>query len=178
MSPTDFEQFSLNVLHQQLKGLENVEFEHNVVVKRPDGSYQIDGIIHFDVMGVRYTTLVECKHHSAPISRDKVEVLYNRIHAMGAHKGILISTSNFQRGTIQYATEHGIALIQIADAEPNIEVRGHDAYRIIQNRPNLYNGGDPYIAVMQIATDNGISCAYLRHSNDSLRAFLTKLPNE
>lgn len=64
MSPTDFERFSLYILQQQTKDLEHLEFEHNVIVERSDGSYQIDGIIRFDVMGVTYVTLVECKHYT------------------------------------------------------------------------------------------------------------------
>lgn len=53
MSTTDFEKFSLYILKQQTKGLENLEFEHNVIIKKSDGSYQIDGVIRFDVMGLR-----------------------------------------------------------------------------------------------------------------------------
>lgn len=170
MSPTDFERFSLNILRQQTKELENLSFEHNVIVEKSDGSYQIDGIIRFDVMGITYITLVECKHYKSSISREKVQVLYDKIRATGAHKGILISTSNFQSGAIKYATEHGIALIQITNAETITEVRGH--YRIILNRPDLYNDGNPYIAVMQSSTGSGISCKYLRHYSNALKEFL------
>lgn len=170
MSTTDFEKFSLYILKQQTKGLENLEFEHNVIIKKSDGSYQIDGVIRFDVMGLRYTTLVECKHYKWPITREKVQVLYDKIRATGSHKGILISTSNFQSGAIKYATEHGIALVQIIDSETSIELR--DRYCVIQNRPNLYNHGIPYIGVMQVSVDSGISCKYLREFNDSLKEFL------
>lgn len=170
MSPTDFERFSLYILQQQTKDLEHLEFEHNVIVERSDGSYQIDGIIRFDVMGVTYVTLVECKHYSGPISREKVQVLYDKIRATGAHKGILISTSNFQSGAIKYATEHGIALIQLTDAETKLETK--ECFRIIRNRPNLYNVGNPYVAVMQLSANPGISCKYLIHHSDALKEFL------
>lgn len=72
MSATDFEKFCLHTLKQQTQGLEKVEFEHDVVVKKGDGNYQIDGIIRFEVMGIKYTTLVECKHYKSSISREKV----------------------------------------------------------------------------------------------------------
>lgn len=71
MSPTDFEKYSLYLLKQQTNGLENLEIEHNVIIEKIDGSYQIDGIIRFDVMGVKYTTLVECKYYKSTISREK-----------------------------------------------------------------------------------------------------------
>ena len=54
-------------------------------------------------MGVRYVTLVECKHYRSPITREKVQILYDKIRAIGANKGVLISTSNFQIGAIKYA---------------------------------------------------------------------------
>ena len=35
---------------------------------------------------------------------------------MGAQKGIIISTSGFQTGEVQYAEKHGIALWQVFDS--------------------------------------------------------------
>ena len=170
MSATDFEKYSLYILNQQIRGLDNVTFEHNAVIKKSDGTYQIDGVIRFTVMGLQYTTLVECKHYRSPISREKVQVLYDKIRAIGAHKGIIVSTSNFQSGAIKYATEHGIALIQITEADTRFETR--DRYRVIQASPNLYNSGLPYIGVMQLAGEVGISCKYLREYSYPLREFL------
>ena len=46
-------------------------------------------------MGVKYKTLIGCKHYKRPISRNKVQLLFDKIRATGTHKGILISTSNF-----------------------------------------------------------------------------------
>lgn len=170
MSPTDFEKYSLYLLKQQTNGLENLEIEHNVIIEKIDGSYQIDGIIRFDVMGVKYTTLVECKYYKSTISREKVQILYDKIRATGAQKGILISTSGFQSGAIKYASEHGIALIQITEADAIFEAR--DQINVIQNSFNLYNGGIPYIGVMQESKDIGITCKYLRVNSEHLKAFL------
>ena len=170
MSPTDFEKYSLYLLKQQTQGLENLEIEHNVIIEKSDGSYQIDGIIRFDVMGIRYTTLVECKHYKNTISREKVQVLYDKIRATGAQKGILISTSGFQSGAIKYASEHGIALIQITEAETTFEARG--PLNVIQNSLRLYNGGTSYIGVMQEPKDIGIICKHLRINSEYLKEFL------
>ena len=63
MSATEFEKYSLYILNQQIRGLENVRFEHDALIERNDGTYQIDGVIRFTVMGLEYTTLVECKHY-------------------------------------------------------------------------------------------------------------------
>lgn len=40
-------------------------------------------------MGIRYVTLVECKHYKSAITREKVQVLYDKIRVVGANKGII-----------------------------------------------------------------------------------------
>ena len=170
MSPIDFEKYSLCLLEQQTSGLENLEIEHNVIIEKSHGSYQIDGIIRFDIMGIRDTTLVECKHYKNTISREKVQFLYDKIRTIGAQKGILISTSGFQSGATKYASEHGIALIQITEADTIFESRGQ--LNVIQNSLNLYNGGIPYIGVMQESKDIGITCKHLRVNSEYLKEFL------
>lgn len=69
MNPTEFEKYALQILQDHIKGLNNVKFIHNKVVEAYDGNYQLDGYIEFEVMGVLYKTIVECKHYKYPISR-------------------------------------------------------------------------------------------------------------
>lgn len=172
MTPEEFEKYSLEILKEQTKGLENLEIQHNVIIKKNDGNYQIDGKIQFEVMGVRYVTLVECKHYRSPITRDKVQILYDKIRAIGANKGVLISTSNFQIGAIKYAKEHGIALIQIVEADLTYEIRTKPNVIMMDAHKSLYNNGQPYIGIMQIGSDCGFYCKYLRNGNNNLREFL------
>lgn len=178
MSPEEFEKYSLDILKEQTKGLENLEIQHNVIIKKNDGNYQIDGKIQFDVMGVRYVTLVECKHYKSSITREKVQVLYDKIRAIGANKGILISTSNFQIGAIKYAKEHGIALIQIVEADLTYEIRTKPNVIMMDAHKSLYNNGQPYIGIMQIGSDCGFYCKYLRNGNNNLREFLNEEKEE
>ena len=173
MTPTNFEKHSLLILSQQVNHLEDCTIEHNKIVKVDDGNYQIDGYIEFSLMGVRYKTIVECKHYKSSISREKVQVLYDKIRACGAHKGILISSSNFQSGAIQYASKHGIALIQLTEAGEQFQMR--DQFNIITNLSRTpYNDGLPYIGVMQSTTGVGINCSYLTRTNLSLKEYLEK----
>lgn len=174
MTPEEFEKYSLDILKEQTKGLENLEIRHNVIIKKNDGNYQIDGKIQFDVMGVRYVTLVECKHYRSPITREKVQILYDKIRAIGANKGVLISTSNFQIGAIKYAKEHGIALIQIVEADLTYEIRTKPNVIMMDAHKSLYNNGQPYIGIMQIGSDCGFYCKYLRNGNNNLREFLNE----
>ncbi|WP_027398702.1 restriction endonuclease [Anaerovorax odorimutans] len=171
MSPTDFEKYSLQVLNQQVKDLNNYKIQHNKIIEVDDGNYQIDGYIEFCLMGVTYKTIIECKHYKSSISREKVQVLYDKIRACGANKGILISSSNFQSGAIKYASKHGIALIQLTDAGEQYAMRAQ--LNVIMNDHRIpYNDGYPYIGVMQSSTGVGINCSYLSSKNLSLKKYL------
>lgn len=126
MSPREFEQFTMLLLENVIKDVANVKVEHNELIQTSDGEYQIDGTIRFEIMGIKYLTLVECKMYKGPISREKVQVLYDKLRAIGAQKGILVTTSYFQSGAINYASSHGIALVQIIDGKLTYEVRSND----------------------------------------------------
>lgn len=173
MSPTDFEKYALQILESKTRGLDNVKFVHDKVVEAYDGNYQLDGYIEFEIMGVMYKTIVECKHYKYPISREIVQKVYDNLRAIGAHKGIIVSTSNFQSGAITYAKMHGIALIQMTETEDVYETRSH--YNVIVNHPFVpSNGGLPYIGVMigSGVDGTGVTCAYLTPYSDKLKEFL------
>ena len=93
ISPTDFEKYALSVLREQCNGLDNVAFQHNRIIVTDDGNYQIDGYVEFEIMGLKFKSIVECKHYRTSISREKVQVLFDKVRATGAHKGILVSSS-------------------------------------------------------------------------------------
>ncbi|MBI6873436.1 restriction endonuclease [Clostridium aciditolerans] len=174
MSPTDFEKYSLQILLQQVKHLSDCKVQHNKIIEVDDGNYQIDGYIEFKLMGVTYKTIVECKHYKSSIPREKVQILYDKIRACGTNKGILISSSNFQSGAIEYASKHGIALIQLTDAGEQYVKRSQ--FNVITNSHQIpYNNGCPYIGVMQSSTGIGINCSYLSRTNLSLKAYLENI---
>ncbi len=173
MTPEEFEKHSLLILTEKTKGLENVRIVHDKHIKAHDGNYQLDGYIEFEVMGVLYKSIVECKHYKKPISREIVQKLYDNLRATGAQKGILISSSNFQSGAIQYAQEHGIALIQLTEAGEDYSTRSRLNVVMMHSR-TPYNDGIPYIGVLQQQNDIGISCSYLTKCSDALASFLRK----
>ncbi|MGY4794883.1 restriction endonuclease [Lysinibacillus fusiformis] len=171
LTPEEFERYSLDLLFEQTQNLENLVFEHNRIIEAHDGNYQIDGYIEFTFMGLKYKTLVECKHYKSAITREKVQILHTKIQSLGAQKGILISTSNFQSGAIEYAKIHGIALIQLTEAGIDYEVR--DRMNVIMAHSRMpFNYGKPYCGVLIAKGDVGITCSYLSRSNISLEEFL------
>jgi restriction system protein len=89
----------------------------------PDGRYQIDVTARFRALGVDFLVLVECKDHERPVEREDVQVLADKKRALGAQKAILFATNGFQRGALEYAKMHGIALVRILEGVLTYEVR-------------------------------------------------------
>jgi restriction system protein len=172
LTPEQFERYSLDILAEQTKNFENLIIEHDKIVEAFDGNYQIDGYVEFSLMGVTYKTLIECKHYKSAINREKVQILHSKINSIGAHKGILISTSNFQSGAIDYAKKHGIALIQLTDAMSDYQARSMQGVIVAYAR-KPYNYGKPYSGVLIGGNGNGtFTCSYLSRSNNALEEFL------
>lgn len=173
MKPSDFEKYSLQILKEQTEGLKNVKIIHNKVIEAYDGNYQLDGYIEFEAMGVLYKTIVECKHYKYPISREIVQKVYDNLRAIGAQKGIVISTSNFQSGAIKYAQAHGIALIQLTEIGNNYYTRSE--MNVIMNHPYMPRSESfPYIGILQQKSENGsgIRCSYLSRRVTKLKEYL------
>lgn len=115
LTPTEFELFVKSHLEQMGKALTSFEVKHNQKLASHDGTYQIDVKAVFQALGCDFLVLVECKHQSARIKREVVEILSNRVVSLGAQKGIIFSTAGFQSGAIEFATSHGIALIHVIE---------------------------------------------------------------
>lgn len=89
-----------------------------------DGEYEIDITVRFEALGGSFLVLVECKHYKSPIKRELIQILHDRLRAVGAQKGMLFATTRFQRGAIEYAKQHGIALVQVADGKTSYFTKG------------------------------------------------------
>lgn len=119
ISPTEFEIFCVKTLEAiaQKDKLQNYSVQHNQKLKVTDGEYQVDILITHKIANMEYRTIGECKMYKRPVGRDKVEILYSRMQSVHAQKGVLISTSGFQSGAVEFAREHSICLIQLIEAE-------------------------------------------------------------
>lgn len=117
ITPTDYEKYCTEILkgYAEAENLKDFTIQHNTVISSDDGTYQLDIYATFVAMGVQFKVIAECKRYSSPVSREKVVILADKVKSLGAHKGILISTSGFQSGAHEYAQKHGIALLQILD---------------------------------------------------------------
>lgn len=117
MTPTEFEKCCCDVLagYAEAENIKDFKITHDKIIKVSDGKYQIDVYAEFTAMGAQFKVLCECKRYKYRVNREKVAVLHRKLESIGAHKGILISTSDFQSGAIEYGKAHGIALIKAED---------------------------------------------------------------
>ena len=152
LSPTEFEKYCLEILrgYAESENLNNFSIEHDKKIKVSDGKYQIDVYATFEALGCKIKILCECKRYKNPVNRDKVVILHKKLDSLGAHKGILMTNNRFQSGAIQYAKEHGIALIKVSTIGPEYFSHSNGLDNYSEDDPFLYGEKmlPPYRAVL------------------------------
>lgn len=123
LTATDFEMLVRDWIEDSGQALKSLEVKHNQKIEAHDSTYQIDVLARFEALGAEFVVLIECKKHTSAIPRTYVQLLNDNIRSTGAHKGMLFATTGFQSGAIQYAKEHGIALVKIDDGKASYETR-------------------------------------------------------
>jgi len=119
----EFERVVAELLREAGRDLSDFRLEQQQMVSTHDGQYRIDVTLRFSQLGVQFVVLVECKDHARPVEREDVQVLADKKRAAAAHKAILFSTNGFQRGAIDYARSHGIALVRLLEGALTYETR-------------------------------------------------------
>lgn len=141
LSPTEFEKYCVEIFkgYGEKENLRNFVVTHNVKLPAHNGTYQIDLYARFTALGeTEFKVLCECKRYKSRVNREKVVILVDKVKSLGAQKGILISTSAFQKGAIQYAKENGIALIQMTEYGPEHFSHSSGPQPSDENDPFLY----------------------------------------
>lgn len=148
ISPEDFEQFVADVLGTGSPGLAEFEVRSHEVLRGVDGDFDFDATVRFSYLGMSFLTVVEAKRHSNPIKRELVQVLHSKAQSVGAQKAILISTAPFQRGAIEFAKSHGIALVMVSEGRFTFETRAASPQPPMsrQQARDVY-GAPPFVGV-------------------------------
>lgn len=152
LSSTEFEKYCYEILkgYAEEQKLQNFKIEHSKKIKAFDGEYEIDVFASFEALGTRIQVLCECKRYKNPVNREKVVVLHKKLDSLGAQKGILMTNNRFQSGAIQYAKQHGIALIQVSTRGPEYFSHSSGLDNDSEDDPFLYGEKNlpPYRAVL------------------------------
>ncbi len=125
-----FEGLVTELLRDLGRGLADFKLETQELIVGSDGRYRIDITARFSALGLEFLVLVECKDHARPVEREDVQVLADKKRSAGAQKGVLYSTNGFQRGAIEYARQHRIALVRVLEGALIYETRAADMPRM------------------------------------------------
>lgn len=119
MTATEFEKYCFEILkaYAENEKLQDFKIAHDERIKTSDGTYQIDVYATFTACHCTFKVLAECKKYKKSVERKVVAELHAKLNSIGAQKGIVISTAGFQKGAVEYAKAHGIALIQVFEKE-------------------------------------------------------------
>lgn len=154
ITPTEFEKQVRDWLEGASEGLRDFGVTPLKKLEGPGGEYEIDAVAKFEVLGgASIVVLVECKYYSwnNPVKRDVVMLLHAKMREVGAHKGMVFSTSPFQRGALKYAKAHGIATILVQDGKASYETKD----RFQSPEPPPWRPDYKYIGRMLTWTEGG-----------------------
>lgn len=120
--PKDYELF----VKQVMESLTGVTVHHQQVYTGRISKRKIKVDVSFNykiAKGANVLFLVECKCYNHSVSVDEVEEFHSKIDDIGAHKGIMVTTVGFQKGTIKAARGRGISLALITTEHQPGEMR-------------------------------------------------------
>jgi hypothetical protein len=93
-----------------------VTVEHNVVLTGRSGApRQIDVLIRHKKGLIEHLVIVECKYWNSSVERLHVDALATTIREVGASRGVIISTADFQSGAIEQARHDAIELFKVRE---------------------------------------------------------------
>src|SRR5262249_47525610 len=79
------------------------------------GPHKIDVWVRFKKFGLETKWVVECKYWNSAIPKEKVLTLKSIVEDVGADRGVLISSANFQAGAIRAAEKTNITLTNLEE---------------------------------------------------------------
>ena len=115
ITPAEFERFVAELFGSVATEVEDLDGPRAGHDQGVDGSYVFDATVRFTVAGLQMLVVVEAKRHGRSVERSYVQILHDKLRSVGAHKAVLVSTASFQRGALDYAGVHGIALVTVTE---------------------------------------------------------------
>lgn len=113
-------------------GQRNIEVKHNVKLKDKFGNErQFDVYWEYELGGVVYKTVIECKDYASKITVDKIDSLVGKLKDFPDIKGLFATTQGYQSGAETKAEAHAIDLLKINHIE-NFDFRGSNGEPMIK----------------------------------------------
>jgi len=94
--------------------------EHNITLTGKSGrKRQVDVLITQRNKLHTYTTIVECKKWKDKVDGDVLDVIYAKMEDLNASKGVVFTTSGYEKGAEQYASSKNIDIFCVRDLRPH-----------------------------------------------------------
>lgn len=126
MTPIQFELLVRDSIELESSSETKATITHREILDGTDCRFEMDIAVRFRRFGGEFLILVECKQTGRRVSRDDVILLAQKVRSGRAQKGMLYSTSGFQRGALRFAREHAITLVQVVDGRTSYLTRSRD----------------------------------------------------
>lgn len=101
-------------------GQKNIIVRHNETIPDKNGiQRQFDVLWDYELGGVTYRTIIECKDYNSSISIDKVDALIGKLTDFPGVRGIIATTKGYQRGAKEKAQQHNVELLCVREQNDN-----------------------------------------------------------
>lgn len=162
MTAAEFEQFVVEALEQTQPLIDQLRVTLHDVIQGSDGVYDFDATVRFKLGNIDFLVVAEAKRYSHPVKREIAQILHSKMQAVGAQKAIIISTAPFQRGAVQFAIVHGMALVRVTEGRFTYQTRGSKTTDVLTREDASRDFGIPTF----------VGHCYTQGSNDSVRVTL------
>lgn len=115
LTPTEFERFVADFLATSPTNVDDYRVTAPDTITGSDGTFVFDATVRYRLQGLDFLTVIEAKQHSNPIKREVLQILLSKAQAVGAHKAVVVATAHFQKGALDFAAKHGIALVYVTE---------------------------------------------------------------
>ena len=102
----------------------NIIVERDVKFKGKSGtSHQVDVFWEFEIAGVRYLTIVQCKDWNSTVKQEQIFSLKTVLEDLPKQpRGIIVTKKGFQKGAKEFAKHHGIELFELKEEGEQISL--------------------------------------------------------
>lgn len=175
--PAEFERFVAGLLGSARPFAEEFRVQLHEKVRGTDGDYDIDATVRYELAGMKFLVLVECKRHKNPIKRELVQVLHQKVLSSGAHKGLMVSTAPFQSGAVEFARQHGIALAVVTEGRFVFETKSFGTRPEMSREQARQRFGLPDFVAYMFVPDDALG-ALREDDGESFARFALGMPKD
>ncbi len=122
---SEYEKF-VQKLQQALLNSESLSKQHNIIVERNKKIIDNAGIKRefdlyweYELAGITYKTIIECKDYSSKISIEKIDALMGKIHDLPDIKPLFATKIGYQSGAETKAKQNKIDLLIVREQNDN-----------------------------------------------------------